>query len=198
MKKRVLFTVAAMTLLVAVGLTGCGGTSVSNPNDTSVSDYQSVSSMALSEINEDNLNGLLTYLKGNGVIKEETREMKAEMIGATAGQMVQAIYGSNSVLIEIYEFDLSALSEQATQVLKQAKDESKFVSLDGELVAAVSDNGRFLMLYKDIFTDDTNRPVQERILKLFKEFSPTITDSSDTGSTETGSAASSEKVSSDT
>ena len=35
MKKRVLLVVAAMSLLVAVGLTGCGGTTVADPNAAS-------------------------------------------------------------------------------------------------------------------------------------------------------------------
>ena len=94
MKKRVLLVVAAMSLLVAVGLTGCGGTTVADPNAAS-SAAAPTASMALSEVSEDNLNGMITYLKGNGVIKEATTDMKAEMIGAVSGKMVQAIYGDH-------------------------------------------------------------------------------------------------------
>ena len=104
MKKRVLLVVAAMSLLVAVGLTGCGGTTVADPNAAS-SAAAPTASMALSEVSEDNLNGMITYLKGNGVIKEATTDMKAEMIGAVSGKMVQAIYGDSVALVEIYEFD---------------------------------------------------------------------------------------------
>lgn len=186
MRKKILLAVAAMSMIVAVSLTGCGGTSVADP-DASASESPSVSSMALSDINEDNLNGMLTYLKGNGVIKEETREMKAEIIGAIAGQMVEAIYDSNSVYVEIYEFDLTNLNERAAEVLANAKENGKFTSLGGEMTAAVSNDGRFLMLYKDVFTDETNGPIQERILQLFKEFSPTGTASSDASSTVTES-----------
>ena len=63
MKKRVLLVVAAMSLLVAVGLTGCGGTTVADPNAAS-SAAAPTASMALSEVSEDNLNGMITYLKG--------------------------------------------------------------------------------------------------------------------------------------
>ena len=52
MKKRVLLVVAAMSLLVAVGLTGCGGTTVADPNAAS-SAAAPTASMALSEVSED-------------------------------------------------------------------------------------------------------------------------------------------------
>ena len=64
MKKRVLLAVAAMVLLIAVGLTGCGGTTVADPSESS-SAAESASSMALSDVTEDNLNGMITYLRGN-------------------------------------------------------------------------------------------------------------------------------------
>ena len=170
MKKRVLLVVAAMSLLVAVGLTGCGGTTVADPNAAS-SAAAPTASMALSEVSEDNLNGMITYLKGNGVIKEATTDMKAEMIGAVSGKMVQAIYGDSVALVEIYEFDKDNLNESA-------QENGKFKSMDGELTATLSNNEKYLMIYKDVYTDDTNRPIQERLLTLFKEFEPTGTSSS--------------------
>ena len=170
MKKRVLLVVAAMSLLVAVGLTGCGGTTVADPNAAS-SAAAPTASMALSEVSEDNLNGMITYLKGNGVIKEATTDMKAEMIGAVSGKMVQAIYGDSVALVEIYEFDKDNLNQNA-------KENGKFKSMDGELTATLSNNEKYLMIYKDVYTDDTNRPIQERLLTLFKEFEPTGTSSS--------------------
>ena len=173
MKKRVLLVVAAMSLLVAVGLTGCGGTTVADPNAAS-SAAAPTASMALSEVSEDNLNGMITYLKGNGVIKEATTDMKAEMIGAVSGKMVQAIYGDSVALVEIYEFDKNNLNELAQEVIQNGK----FKSMDGELTATLSNNEKYLMIYKDVYTDDTNRPIQERLLTLFKEFEPTGTSSS--------------------
>lgn len=177
MKKRVLLVVAAMSLLVAVGLTGCGGTTVADPNAAS-SASAPTASMALSEVSEDNLNGMITYLKGNGVIKEATTDMKAEMIGAVSGKMVQAIYGDSVALVEIYEFDKDNLNESAQEVIQNAKENGKFKSMDGELTATLSNNEKYLMIYKDVYTDDTNRPIQERLLTLFKEFEPTGTSSS--------------------
>ena len=177
MKKRVLLVVAAMSSLVAVGLTGCGGTTVADPNAAS-SAAAPTASMALSEVSEDNLNGMITYLKGNGVIKEATTDMKAEMIGAVSGKMVQAIYGDSVALVEIYEFDKDNLNESAQEVIQNAKENGKFKSMDGELTATLSNNEKYLMIYKDVYTDDTNRPIQERLLTLFKEFEPTGTSSS--------------------
>ena len=49
--------------------------------------------------------------------------------------------------------------------------------MDGELTATLSNNEKYLMIYKDVYTDDTNRPIQERLLTLFKEFEPTGTSS---------------------
>ena len=177
MKKRVLLVVAAMSLLVAVGLTGCGGTTVADPNAVS-NTAAPTTSMALSEVSEDNLNGMITYLKGNGVIKEATTDMKAEMIDAVSGKMVQAIYGDSVALVEIYEFDKNNLNEVAKEVIQNAKENGKFKSMDGELTATLSNNEKYLMIYKDVYTDDTNRPIQERLLTLFKEFEPTGTPSS--------------------
>ncbi len=172
MKKKVLLAVAAMSLLVAVGLTGCGGTTVADPNAASGAS-SAVASMALSDVTERNLDGMIAYLKGNGALREPTSDMKAEIIGAVAGKALQAAYGENTALIEIYEFDKNNLNDTANEVLKNARENGKFKSLDGEMTAALSDNEKFLMLYKDVYTDDTNRPIQERLLTLFKEFDST-------------------------
>ena len=62
--------------------------------------------------------------------------------------------------------------------------------MDGELTATLSNNEKYIMIYKDVYTDDTNRPIQERLLTLFKEFEPTETSSSvdnDTSSTDNSS-----------
>lgn len=176
MNKRVLLVVAAMSLLVAVGLTGCGGTSVADPNATTSSSgasSQPTASMAISDVKEDNLNGMLTYLKGNGAIKDLTKDMKAEMIGAVSGVMAESIYGDKTTFIELYEFDLNNINDKAKAVIQNAKENGKFSSLDGDLNAALSDNGKFLMIYKDKFTDTTNGAIQERLMKLFKGFNPT-------------------------
>lgn len=191
MKKRVLLVVAAMSLLVAVGLTGCGGTTVSDPNAASNATTPT-SSMALSDVSEDNLNGLITYLKGNSVIKEATTDMKAEMIGGVSGKMVQAIYGDSVALVEIYEFDKNNLNESAKEVIQEAKENGKFKSMDGDLTATLSNNEKYLMIYKDVYTDDTNRPIQERLLTLFKEFEPTGTPSSNVDNTASSAENSSE------
>lgn len=183
MKKRVLLVIAAMSLLVAVGLTGCGGTNVADPNAASATSTAPVTSMAMSDVKEDNLNGMLTYLKGNGIIKEATKEMKAEMIGAVAGTMVETIYGDKTAFVEIYEFDLNNLNDKAKDVIANVKDNSKFISMDGEANAAMSNNGKFIMIYKDQFTDDTNKAIQERGLSLFRDFNPTVNASSNSSST---------------
>lgn len=196
MKKRVLLIVAAMSLLVAVGLTGCGGTTVADPNAAS-SAAAPTASIALSEVSEDNLNGMITYLKGNGVIKEATTDMKSEMIGAVSGKMVQAIYGDSVALVEIYEFDKDNLNETAKEVIQNAKENEKFKSMDGELTATLSNNERYLMIYKDVYTDDTNRPIQERLLTLFKEFEPTGTPSSNADNAASSAENSSESQEND-
>ena len=116
--------------------------------------------------------------------------MKAEMIGAVSGKMVQAIYGDSVALVEIYEFDKDNLNENAKEVIQNAKENGKFKSMDGELTATLSNNEKYIMIYKDVYTDDTNRPIQERLLTLFKEFEPTETSSSvdnDTSSTDNSS-----------
>ena len=184
MKKRVLLIVAAMSLLVAVGLTGCGGTTVEDPNAVSNTSSAPVSSMAMSDVTEDNLNGLLTYLKGNGAINGETKEMKPEMIGAVDGKMIQVIYGDQTALAEIYEFDKNNLNDQANQVLENARNNGKFTSMDGELTAVLSNNEKYLLIYKDVYTDETNGPIQQRFVTLFKEFDPTSAASSETNGTE--------------
>ena len=76
------------------------------------------------------------------------------------------------------EFDKDNLNESAQEVIQNAKENGKFKSMDGELTATLSNNEKYLMIYKDVYTDDTNRPIQERLLTLFKEFEPTGTSSS--------------------
>ena len=170
MKWKVFFALLALLLLAALSLAGCGA-SVADPNSSAL--VESSASMDISQVRENNLDGLLAYLQGNGLLREDTKEMKAEIIGAVAGKMVQCAYGDETSLAEIYEFDTQNLGEMAQTVIADARDHGKYRSIDGEMTAVMSDNGRFLMIYKDVHTDEAKGPVQKRLLKLFAEFEPT-------------------------
>ena len=100
--------------------------------------------------------------------------MDASLIGAAKGRRFteQTMKKAN---IEIYEYS-DTKNATADEVLKSVKDNGTFSILElPEVNALLSDNGKYLMVYKDQTIDESktdadNYKLREEIIEKFKEF----------------------------
>ena len=130
---------------------------------------------------ENNFEGLCNYLASFGYINpvDENADvtftvMDASLIGAAKGRRFteQTMKKAN---IEIYEYS-DTKNATADEVLKSVKDNGTFSILElPEVNALLSDNGKYLMVYKDQTIDESktdadNYKLREEIIEKFKEF----------------------------
>jgi hypothetical protein len=170
MKKLWIVSVAA---LLAVSLTACGTdlSASSTPSASSqTSQGESVVSADDSAV-EDNLAGLQKYLTANASVAGTPEEMRSDMIGAKAGVRYKYDYnGKNNVTLELYEFDTKNLNDTAKKVISDVKSTGKLTVIGQQVNAVLSNSGKYLMIYTNSATDDTNKAYDAKIKKLFTEF----------------------------
>ena len=168
--KKILILALAVAMAGSLAACGMGDVGGAQPAASSVSS-QAVSSAVGSDNMEDSLAGLEKYLAANSAISGTPTEMKADFIGAKRGAKYLFSYnGKNNVTVELYEFDTGSLSSQATAVLDEVKAKSQFTIMNQKVPAVISDNGKYIMIYKDTSGSDQNKKHQEDVAKLFKEF----------------------------
>lgn len=119
---------------------------------------------------EDTIDGLCEFLTANKAVAGDPTEMAYETIGAVEGYRYRFTFGSGTVQVEVYAYDLENLSEEATKVLDSVKETGTFQMLDKEVSAVLSDNGRYLMIYTDAGKSEQNTQQKERVEELFKGF----------------------------
>lgn len=174
MKKIWIISVAAV---LALTLSACGVGDVGSVSSQSASSAASsqapVSSAPKVEDSsvENNLSGLQKYLEGNASVTGTAEKMQADIIGAVDGVRYKYGYsGNNNVSLELYEYDLTKLNATAQKVISDVKSSGQFTVLDQKVDAVLSDNGKYLMIYKNSSTDSGNKAYTEQIKKLFQEF----------------------------
>jgi hypothetical protein len=174
MKKVWILAAAAALLMTATacGAGDVGGVSSSKAPAASSQAASSSSAPAVSQDSvEDNLQGLQKYLTGNGVLSGDPAKMRADVIGAKSGVRYQFSYnGKNNVTAEFYEYDLDNLNTTAKQVLDSVRANGKFTLMEQQITAALSDSGKYLMIYKDTVTKDENKAYGDKVTKLMKGF----------------------------
>ncbi len=170
MKKIVIL---ALALVMAGTMAACG---VGDVGSASSSASQVVSSQApvskpSADSYDNNLDGLQKYLIANSVLSGSPVGMEAAFIGAQKGVKYQFEYnGKNNVTVELYEFNPDSLSDLAKTVQNDVKSSGNFTIMGKQVAAVLSDNGKYLMIYKDTVTADQNKARSEEVTNLFKEF----------------------------
>lgn len=171
--------ILAAAAVAAVSLSACGAGDVggSAPKNTaSQTSSGAPSAPASPSVTEssvpNSLAGLQKYLVANAGVTGSADTMRADMIGAKKG--VRYKYGRNgkdNITLELYEYDPSSLNQEAQTVASGAKSSGSFALL-GQTVggATLSKNGRYLMIYKDTVTGDTNKDYAASTKKLFENF----------------------------
>jgi len=97
--------------------------------------------------------------------------MEAQFIGAARGEKFSNTVANNeSVTVELYEYDLSNLGEEANTVIASVKESGKFTLLEKEVEAYLSDSGKYLMIYTDTKNEEENLAQKEKAIELFQAF----------------------------
>lgn len=163
---------------LAVGLlfSACGAGDVGGPvpgsaSSQAASSEAAVSSALSADSVSDDLSGLQKYLSSNAGFSGTPEKMQAEIIGAKAGvRYVFGHDGKNNVSAELYEYDTGNLGEAARQILSDVKSNGKFTLMGQQVNAALSDSGKYLMIYKNSAADENNKTYDAKVLDLFRKF----------------------------
>lgn len=171
--KQIVQLALALCLLVVFSACGAGDwQNQSSSGTTAESEENSSSSQA--EISQDDyadsLDGLCEYLTDSGIISGDPTEMEAQLIGAEAGKMYVHAFEGGQVTVELYGYDSENLNDVAKSTVNSVKQNGTFTLLGTETAAILSDNGKYLMIYKDIKSEEVNVAQKERAEKLFREF----------------------------
>ncbi|MGI6255848.1 MAG: hypothetical protein ACOYJZ_09505 [Acutalibacter sp.] len=119
---------------------------------------------------EDSLDGLRQYLVDSKAVAGDATEMAYETIGAVEGYRYRFTLERSTVQVEVYEYDLENLSDEATAVLDSVKEKGTFSMLNKEVSAVLSDSGKYMMIYTDASKDQLNTQQKERVEELFQSF----------------------------
>lgn len=119
---------------------------------------------------EDNLSGLTSYFKDKGYVAGEPKKMSSALIGAKEGYRYEFKYENVRVRIELYEYDLDNLNNDAKQILQRVKEEG-LITVQGTTVnGVVSDNGKYLMIYINDKDNEDTIQRKEEVIKDFKSY----------------------------
>ncbi len=171
MKKIIILTLAVVMAgtMAACGMGDVGGTTSSAAAQSAAS--EATVSQIGSEAMDDNLAGLEKYLAANSAVSGQPAQMEPSFIGAKSGVKYQfGFNGNNNVTVELYEYDTANLNDKAKTTLDHVKSNGKFTIMGQDVAAVISDNGKYMMSYKDSSSSDKNKAHQEEVTKLFKEF----------------------------
>lgn len=164
MKRFIILLAAAV--MVAASFTACVA-------PTQVSAELSTSSEApnpqMAEYTND-FEGLVKYMADSELIAGEGTNMSADFIGAEAGQKFAFKYKEAAITCELYSFDLENLPEKGREVLDSVKANGTFKSLDKDISAVLSDNGKFMMIYVCSSNDEAYLNFTDRMHEKFKAF----------------------------
>ncbi len=118
--------------------------------------------------------GFLEYMTDNGVIKGEGTELTASAIGAKQGKRF-VLSSSNKFSIELYEYE-DQTSDIAKKTIANARGDHSFhlmnstESATANTYAAVTEDGRFLMLLTDNSSNDDPSEVKTYAAKAVESF----------------------------
>ena len=153
-----------LVAVMAMSLTGCMTNRGQVSTELVVSAEEKNPDMSLYT---NDFDGITEYLADCEVIAGEGTDMSADFIGAKIGKKYSFSYEGQKATCEIYEYDLENLSDTAKTVLESVKTKGYFESLDTEVKATLSNNGKFLMIY--VNTAKADNEVQQKMIARINE-----------------------------
>ncbi len=160
MKKMIAFCLLAVAML---SFSGCASAPQSLSDAVKVADMDS--KYGLTQMCKD--------LREKEYIPEEGVQMKADVIGAQVGYRFTTEFNSSAITLELYEFDTKNLNNDAKDIISQVEKDGQFNMLDFSMVpATMSDNGKYMMIYRDNKItgdnpDEQNVQRKEDVTKIF-------------------------------
>ena len=121
---------------------------------------------------EDSLKGLVLYLDAKGYLSENSVEMSASMIGAESGLKYSvSLNGTDNITIELYEFDLENLNDEAQANIESVKKDGTFTVAGMQASGAMmSNSGKYMMIYTDTVDNEENTARAEKVKEDFAGF----------------------------
>lgn len=165
----------ALALTMALALSACGAGDVGGSSVPQSEKSSSQSEPVAEGSYSSDLDGLASKLEFQGYLsnkENQKQKMRADLIGAKEGYK----FTKDSLVIELYEYDLSNLNDKAKKCIEEAKSTGNVTVLDsfGAVPATISDNQKYLMLYTDNSKDSDKNPEsisrKEAAQKIVKEF----------------------------
>ena len=161
------FMILAMVLSAAL-FTGCNDIT----NNTST-DTETVSDESSEKSGNAGFEKFAAYMEESGYIKGKGLELTASVIGADYGERYTISSGSSKIYVELYEYKDTS-SKLALKVLSEAQSSGTF-SLYNDLstentAAAVTPDGKYLMLYTDSSTGENNVQTKNDAVEAVKNY----------------------------
>lgn len=175
--KKIIAVLAAIMMFASVAA-ACG---VSDPlNTTEAPSTEATEEVTEPQVDkedyEDTFQDLCRYMTDMTYVSGEPTDMTAELIGAEEGKKYSFNYGGGTVTAEFYVFDTENLSETAQKTIDDVEKTGKFkIGNLPETEAILSDNGKYLMVYRDTAYDaanpeNQNTTRQNEVISEFKSF----------------------------
>lgn len=181
--KKIFFTI--ICTLMVISLVGCAQAGAQLENIDTTKDVNT-DSVNVSDY-ENNLEGLEKYLTELNYIpaKAEATEMMYRVIGAIDGDRYIFNVNNSTITIELYEYDPDNLNDDAKRVLGEIKENGEFhvfedKSIDNNATypGIISDNGKYMMIYKDSSDSEANTEHKKSAEEAFKSFHSSNTQNS--------------------
>ncbi len=184
---RKIIALAAAALLTAGFMTGCGVQAVGDGQSATIVSSSSAAENSADENSsqtqaeqvtedsvEDSLEGLKEYFTAKGYIPADATQsnLQANIIGAKEGSRYTFQYEGANVQMELYEFDLDNLDENAQKTIDEANTSGTMtvIGITATGTAVMSDSGKYLMFYNDPNTDEAHQAHTQEIIDAFKTF----------------------------
>ncbi|WP_099205118.1 hypothetical protein [Scatolibacter rhodanostii] len=171
------------SLILVFTLTGCMPTNRNSANATAsvdlvlptkageASGQEEIDLPKISDTDfKDDMAGLCEYLEKTYSVADEKAQMSYDVIEAKDGYRYLFRYNKSTVQIEVYEFDLENLTEEAKTNLENVKANGKLKVIEKEVDAVLSNSGKYVMIYQDQSKEEANAVQKERVIDLFKTF----------------------------
>lgn len=176
MKKVFLVTAAALAAITLFA--GCSQNVPNVPSAVSsaASDTESETVSKTADGNYDyNLDGFVQYMTDKGFISGDAVDTTASAIGAEKGKRFTMTSGTSRYFVELYEYSDANLNDTAQKTIANAKKDGSFELFGSSsgmenTTAAVTDDGRFLMLYTDSSTNADNTAKKDEAIKAVGNF----------------------------
>lgn len=171
MKKLVsIFMIAAMAVSVAM-FTGCNYAVEDTSSDTSAVSSDSTEN---TDSTDSGFNDFVKYMEDGGFIKGKGESLTASVIGAEYGERYTISSGGSKFYVELYEYK-DTESELASKILNEAKSKGTFTLYSDDIptdstAAAVSADGKYLMLYTDSSNNGNNIQTKNEAIEAVKKY----------------------------